>query len=528
MNPEALQAVALEVAAARSLDCALSKIVTGLAGEPGVALARIWLIRPGEDCETCALRSECPRDVDCLHLAASVGQSQLTPDLTWNGLDGRFRRFPIGVRKVGQIGATGESLLHTIECPKTDWIADHAWIENEGIRCFAGQPLIFAGEQLGVLAVFCRENTDAETFAWLRTFADQAAVAIANARAFEEVEHLREQLELERDYLREERKETSHFAGLIGESLALRQLQEQIEAVAPTGASVLIQGESGTGKELIASAIHDRSTRSSSAMVHVNCAAIPRELFESEFFGHAKGAFTGALHERAGRFQIASGGTLFLDEVGEIPLELQGKLLRVLQEGRYSRVGEDHLRDTDVRVIAATNRDLREEVAAGRFREDLYYRISVFPLSSPPLRERPEDIAPLALHFVQLNCDGCATPVPRLTQRNVRDLEAYHWPGNVRELRNVIERALILARGGRLQFDLEPTRPAKVQRRTGDARPVVRTDAEMRADEHANLLAALEASEWKISGPRGTAELLGVKPTTLRSKLKALGIERQR
>ena len=526
MNPAALQAVALEVAAARSLDCALSKIVGGLSAEPGVALARIWLIRPGEDCDTCALRNECAQGVECLHLVASAGSSRLDDTLHWNRLDGRFRRFPLGVRKVGQIGASGEALLHNIDDPGVDWVVDSAWIENEGIRCFAGQPLIFAGEQLGVLAVFCRKDTDAETFEWLRTFADQAAVAIANGRAFEQVEQLRAQLELERDYLREERKETRRFAGIVGESPALHQLQEQIEAVAPTGASVLIQGESGTGKELIATAIHEHSSRADAALVHVNCAAIPRELFESEFFGHAKGAFTGALSERAGRFQIASGGTIFLDEVGEIPLELQGKLLRVLQEGRYSRVGEDHQRDTDVRVIAATNRDLREEIAAGRFREDLYYRISVFPLLSPPLRDRPEDIAPLAQHFLALNCDDCASPIPSLTRRNVRDLEAYHWPGNVRELRNVIERALILARGGRLQFDLDPAHKAKPKHKPDDATPAIRTDAEMRADERDNLLAALEATDWKISGPRGTAELLGIKPTTLRSRLKALGVER--
>ena len=526
MDPRSLQSVALEVAAARSLDRALHEVVRGLHGEPGVALARIWLVRPGTDCATCAMRRECPRDVDCLHLVASAGRSVAQPEVTWDRLDGRFRRFPLNVRKVGRIVSTGEASLLGIDAPNEEWVVDPVWVEQEGIRNFAGQPLVFRGEVLGVLAVFSREDIDVDAFEWLRTFADQAAVAIANARAFDEVEELREQLELERDYLREERLVTQlHSTGIVGRSPALAQLEEQIRAVAPTDASVLIQGESGTGKELIACAIHERSRRAAQPMVHVNCAAIPRELFESEFFGHAKGAFTGALQERAGRFQIANGGTLFLDEVGEIPLEQQGKLLRALQEGRYSRVGEDGLRTTDVRVVAATNRDLREEVAGGRFREDLYYRLSVFPIQAQPLRERVEDIAPLALHFLQVGHDARDGDAPRLTQRNVRDLEAYHWPGNVRELRNVVERAVILARGGRLRFDL-----AAPQARTGVERgasePEIRTDAELRADEAANMRAALDAAGWKVSGPGGAAELLGLKPTTLRSRMQALALRK--
>jgi len=524
MKPKALQAVSLEIAAARSLESVLSMVVRGLAAEPGVALARIWLIRPGTDCGTCALREECPREVDCLHLVASEGSSEIDPDLRWDRVDGRFRRFPLGVRKVGLIGSTGEALCYLIDDANEEWIADPVWARNESIRCFAGQPLVFRGEVLGVLAVFQREAMGEIAFDWMRFFADQAAVAIANARAFDEIEELRRQLELERDFLREERKVIRHFAGLVGESPALSQIQDQVEAVAPTEASVLIQGESGSGKELIACAIHDRSARAGGPMIHVNCAAIPRELFESEFFGHAKGAFTGALQERAGRFQIANGGTLFLDEVGEIPLELQGKLLRVLQEGRYSRVGEDGLRDTDVRVVAATNRDLAVEVAEGRFREDLYYRLSVFPIRVPPLRERPEDVVPIALHFLELASEG--RPTPSLSKRDARELEAYDWPGNVRELRNVVERALILSRGGRLRFDLDPTRPRAPRR--AEPSTEIRTDAELREDERRNLLAALEATAWKVSGPGGTAELLGLRPTTLHSRMRAMGIERPR
>lgn len=526
MDLQALQSLALDVASARCLDLTLGRIVDGLADAEKVALARIWLIKQGEDCDSCAFRSECPQEVDCLHLVASAGRSQLQGEIEWDQLDGRFRRFPMNVRKVGHIGGTGEALRYDIDDSEQDWIANPAWAENEGIRSFAGQPLVFRGETLGVLALFYRDTISEDEFRWLRLFADQAAVAIANSRAFEEVESLREQLELERDYLREERKVAHRFEGLVGESEALRQIERQVEAVAPTEANVLIQGESGTGKELIATAIHERSARAKKPMVHVNCAAIPRELFESEFFGHAKGSFTGALRERAGRFQIANGGTLFLDEIGEIPLELQGKLLRVLQEGRYSRVGEDSLLASDVRVVAATNRCLKDEVAAGQFREDLFYRLSVFPILSPPLRERPADILPLALHFLETRQAHRDSAPLKLSQRNVRDLQAYSWPGNVRELQNVIERAAILSRGGRLQFTFEGQGSPAVHPLPQGSSGGIRTEAEMRADERANTLAALEACQWRISGPRGAAALLDIKPTTLRSRLAALGIDR--
>ncbi len=231
----------------------------------------------------------------------------------------------------------------------------------------------------------------------------------------------------------------------------------EVEIVAPSEATVLILGETGTGKELIACAVHERSRRREKPLIRVNCTSIPKELFESEFFGHTKGAFTGAIRDRAGRFEAAAGGTLFLDEVGEIPLELQSKLLRVLQEKSYERVGEERTRRADVRIIAATNRDLKSEVAAGRFRADLYYRLNVFPLRVPALRERKEDIALLATHFVALLVKELGCPPPRLTRAGIETLQGYHWGGNIRELRNVIERAVIMARGGALEFDLPVT-----------------------------------------------------------------------
>jgi DNA-binding NtrC family response regulator len=318
---------------------------------------------------------------------------------------------------------------------------------------------------------------------------------------------------------------------IIGQSLALRQILSQIEMVAPTDASVLILGETGTGKELIARELHRRSRRKDKPLVRVNCACIPKELYESEFFGHARGAFTGAVKDRVGRFEAAAGGTLFLDEIGEIPLELQSKLLRVLQEKCYERVGEEITRRADVRIVAATNRDLKKEVTEGRFREDLYYRLNVFPMKLAPLRERREDIPLLATHFVELSLRELGCPRPRLTRAGIEILQGYDWPGNIRELRNVIERAVIFAHGGALDFDLpaidsSPV-PTQTAPRLGDRAGLeYRTDSEMQRLERENLFAVLEKTAWKIKGLDGAAELLGVKPTTLISRIGKMGLRR--
>ena len=321
------------------------------------------------------------------------------------------------------------------------------------------------------------------------------------------------------------------FGKIIGQSGACRRIISQVEVVAPTDATVLILGETGTGKELIAREIHQRSRRKDKPLVRVNCTSIPRELFESEFFGHAKGAFTGAIKDRAGRFEIAAGGTLFLDEVGEIPLELQSKLLRVLQEKCYERVGEDRTRQTDVRIIAATNRDLKKDIGAGHFREDLYYRLNVFPLQVPPLRERKGDITLLATHFVELLVKELGCPKPRLTRAGIEALESYEWPGNIRELRNVIERAAIFARGGALEFDLPVTGasvdPTSFGPQYSDGLdPEYLTESEMRRRERENLLAILQKTGWRIKGSDGAAELLGVKATTLVARIKKMGFNR--
>ncbi|MBI1922783.1 sigma 54-interacting transcriptional regulator, partial [Candidatus Poribacteria bacterium] len=307
---------------------------------------------------------------------------------------------------------------------------------------------------------------------------------------------------------------------------------QQIELVAPTDASVLIQGESGTGKELVARAIHAHSQRRTKTMVKVNCGAIPRELFESEFFGHVKGAFTGALKDRRGRFELADGGTLFLDEVSEIPLELQSKLLRVTQEGQFERVGDEHTRQVNVRIIAATNRDLKKEVEAGRFREDLFYRLSVFPIMVPPLRERMEDTPLLAAHFIEILYTRLNRPKARLTPDQIHQLQRYDWPGNVRELQNILERAVIISRGGplRLELALPETLPTENLQPASDRKSPTKagfvSDAEFKRRERDNIMGALEHANWKVFGSGGAAELLGIKPTTLISRMKAMNIQK--
>jgi transcriptional regulator with GAF, ATPase, and Fis domain len=315
---------------------------------------------------------------------------------------------------------------------------------------------------------------------------------------------------------------------IVGSSRALRQVLQQVAPVASTDATVLITGESGTGKELLAREIHKRSRRSRRPFVKVNCSAIPREMFESEFFGHARGAFTGAISERRGRFQIADGGTIFLDEVADLPLEMQPKLLRVLQEGEYERVGEDDTRKVDVRVIAATNHDLVDQVRARRFRQDLFYRLNVFPLELPPLRSRKDDIPQLAAHTVAMMSTRHRVPPPLLTAEDIECLQRYDWPGNIRELQNAIERAVILSKGARLRLDVALPRIAGVPGEPiwpSDAYDdVVLTDRECRERERANVMRALERCQGRIYGRGGAADLLGINPTTLASRLRALKI----
>ncbi len=326
-----------------------------------------------------------------------------------------------------------------------------------------------------------------------------------------------------------ERNARHPIVEIIGESSSMQDVVSAIHQVAATSATVLISGETGTGKELVARAIHNASPRASKPFVRVNCAAIAATLWESEFFGHEKGAFTGAASRRLGRFELAQGGTIFLDEVGELPLELQPKLLRVLQEHEYELVGSSQTRKIDVRVLAATNRDLPAEVAAGRFREDLYYRLNVFPITVPPLRERNGDVELLAQQFVDRLSSRLRIPRPTLTTDCLRRLRAYHWPGNVRELENMIERAVILAQDGTLSLrKVLPLETLQVFHEPSGRglKPQIRTKSDLREVERDTILQALERSGWKVAGPNGAAQALGVPASTLASRMKSLNIQR--
>ncbi|MBY0506814.1 MAG: sigma 54-interacting transcriptional regulator [Bryobacteraceae bacterium] len=523
MDLEPLPAVILAIAEQRSLDAVLRIIIEAVARQPDVALARLWLREADHACPICSTADAEP----ALHLRASAGRPQV-PGVDWSRIDGSFHRLPLSPShlKIAHMAATGESIRIPQLAEDHQWLRQPDWARDEGLVSFAGHPVLFRGECLGVLAVFRRAPADDECFGWLRTMANAAGVAIANVRAFEENETLRRQLEDERDYLREEVESVGAFGEILGRSPALARLLHQVEMVAGTEANVLVLGESGTGKELIARAIHQRSGRSHKPLVKVNCGSIPHELFESEFFGHVRGSFTGAVKDRLGRFQLADGGTLFLDEVGEIPLDLQAKLLRVLQEGEFERVGDEVTRRVNVRVVAATNRDLKQEVNEGRFRLDLYYRLGVFPMELPPLRERAEDIPELVAHFIRQAALRFHIAPPSVSQREIERAQRYRWPGNVRELQNAVERALIVAHGGKLVFDLPETGPAKPKPAAVPAGVVI-PEREWRERERANLLAALQAANFKVSGKDGAAELLGVNPGTLASRLKALGIDKR-
>jgi transcriptional regulator with GAF, ATPase, and Fis domain len=523
----------LELAQERSLDGVLRKAIDAAAAVPGVALARVYLLAPGDICPTCPQRSVCPDQAQCLHAAVSGGRLRHGAAEEWSSQEDDYRRIPLGDFPAGR-AVTGGIAVVGRNREGEGWIADPALAEREQLCGYIHEPIKYRGAVLGLFAVLLRAEPgpDAETLT--RVIADHLGAAVANARAFAEVERLRRQLELDNEYLREEIVAEGAFGGIIGQGPAIRSTLEQVDLVAPTDATVLIQGESGTGKELVAREIHRRSRRAARPLVKVNCAAVPPELYESEFFGHARGAFTGALRDRAGRFEVADGGTLFLDEVGEIPLVLQGKLLRVLQEGTYERVGEEQSRLVDVRVIAATNRVLKKEMTAGRFREDLYYRLNVVPITVNPLRERREDIPMLAAHFLDHACQRLHLRRPRLTRDHVRELQQYDWAGNVRELENVIERAVIMARRhGQLRFDLagdgpRASAPAALPPagREGSRAKAVLPDAEVRRLERENIQAALRQCGGRIRGSGGAAELLGLKPTTLASRIKTLGIRK--
>jgi len=529
MQPATLPQVMVATARQRVLSDVLRTMTDGIAQCANVVLARIWLVEPSDLCGVCRGRKDASDHTRILHLVASAGTS-CDPNADCGRLDGAFHRFSVGERKIGRVAESGEPLLLSGLRGDEEWVADRGWLAREGIRTVAAQPLIFRGDTLGVLALFDRGALDPEALEWLRVFADYAAVSIANARAFEEIDVLRARLEEENLYLRQEVTSALRFGAFVGEGPGLQKVLRQVQLVAPTDASVLITGESGTGKELVARAIHDASSRKGRALIKVNCSAVPDSLFESEFFGHVKGAFTGALSDRPGRFELADRGTLFLDEIGEIPIGMQTKLLRVLQEQEFERVGDTRTRKVDVRVIAATNRDLKREVEAGRFRQDLFYRLSVFPVEIPPLRERREDIPPLVLHFVTQSARRLNRPIPRVKHAELTRLAAHDWPGNVRELQNLVERAVIVWQGGPFEIPLESVARQKALPPAAGtpSEPSLLTRDELKRLERESISRALQQANGKVSGPGGAAELLGLKPTTLASRIATLGLKERR
>ena len=718
MQAEPLLSLAVSVAGEQSLHGVLEGIVRGLATQPGVALARIWLLRPGDLCDSCFMRAECRDPTQCLQLVASAGTPLNSPGEDWSFLQGHFRRMPLNARKVGTIGATGIPIFIENFAPENEWLARADWAKREGIRGFAGHPLIFRGKTLGVQALFSRQPLDEQAFIWIRMFADQAAVAITNAQAFEDrtraeavavrsevrlrtlltannaiitnlsqdallhavsdalrqlltfdfmgialyypeqdafrilavegdlgyfrpgrevsregnsigwvfdhqsplirrdlekdqqysnerrfaaegmrsqcivpllvhgncigvlvvasnkrgrynnddaqflqeianqialalenmksyeqIATLKARLETENTYLQEEIHQEHDFDEIVGNSTVLLELLRKVDLVAPSDSTVLLLGETGTGKELIARAIHSRSRRSNRPLVKVNCGSIPTGLVESEMFGHVKGAFTGATTNRIGRFELANRGTLFLDEVGELPPETQVKLLRVLQEQEFEPVGSSRTIRVDVRVIAATNRDLEKSVRAGLFRSDLYYRLNVLPLVVPPLRERRSDIPHIVMHLLERFSKKAGKALARVSQGTMELLTNYSWPGNVRELQNVIERGVVLSRGSVLSLgpDFLPMEAPAVP--AADAfdstlsnSPTALSDIvegslpiplSLEEVERRHILFVLGQTGWVINGDKGAAAILGIHPSTLRSRMDKLGIVRR-
>jgi formate hydrogenlyase transcriptional activator len=717
VQAEPLLSLAVTVAGEHSVQGVLDNIVKGLASEPGIALARIWLLMPGDLCDSCFMRTECRDQTQCLHLVASAGTPNKSPNEDWSFLQGHFRRMPLNARKTGVIGASGTPILIKDFAPKNEWIARPDWARREGIRAFAGHPLVFRGKTLGVLALFSRLPLDEHCFVWLRMFADQAAVAITNARAFEDQKHaeaaaqrsevrlrtllsannaiishlsqnallpavsqtlgqtlafdfaavalydpdrdafrlwavegnldyfhpgrevsrqddsigwvfdhrspsvrcdlekehqhstecrfaaegmrshcivpllargncigvlaiasrktdlydnddaeflqeianqialaienmrsyeeiaaLKARLETENVYFQEEIRREHDFDEIVGNSPVLLELLRKVELAAPSDSNVLLFGETGSGKELIARAIHARSARKDRPLVKVNCGSIPTGLVESELFGHIKGAFTGATANRVGRFELANKGTLFLDEVGELPLETQVKLLRVLQEQEFEPVGSSRTVRVNVRVIAATNRDLEKAVREGLFRSDLYYRLNVLPLMIPAIRERKADIPQIVMFFLERFSKKAGKKIAGVSQDTMKALVDYSWPGNVREIQNVIERGVVLMRGSVLNLGLDfvpvdflganaahVSTVARIEdRRTPDSvSDLSSIPLSLEEVERRHILSVLEHTHWVINGEKGAATILGIHPSTLRSRMDKLGIVRR-
>lgn len=440
-------------------------------------------------------------------------QANVPADLV-GGHEGAIEGSPAGV-----VWQTQQPLLVSDLACEDRWPTVTRCMREDGVSSFCFMPLTTAARRLGAMGFLSltKEAYGDVDLEFLQQVANQVAVAVENALAFQEIAELKDKLAKEKLYLEEELRVEHGFDDIIGDSKPLKQVLKQVEVVAPTDSTVLIQGETGTGKELIARAIHRLSDRSERTFIKLNCAAIPTGLLESELFGHERGAFTGAISQKAGRFELADKGTIFLDEVGEIPLELQSKLLRVLQEQEFERLGSTKTIRVNVRLIAATNRDLKRLVEVNQFRSDLYYRLNVFPITAPPLRERREDIPILVRYFTQHYAVRMKRNIQTVPAKTLDVLSRYAWPGNIRELENLVERSVILTQGADLQVPIG-------ELQTASHLPSPTTTLE--EAEREQILRALHDTKWIIGGSEGAATRLGLKRTTLQSKMQKLGISR--
>lgn len=470
---------------------------------PSIRQLRAWLLQISQACPLCSLDNPLSNKSEtALHLSYPINEK-------------KYHYVPINGTKLGNWTLKKESFL----LRKHEFNPHEFGFQIENASNLVGQVLDVHGNASGYIMIM-GDDLNEDDCSHLNILSKISMSAIHTLFVEQEIKLLKQRLYIENSLLKEEIQKQHDFGFIIGHSSELKKVLEKVEMVAPTDASVLITGQSGTGKELIARAIHEKSQRSDKPLIKVNCASIPRELFESEFFGHVKGAFTGAHRNREGRFHMANGGTLFLDEVGEIPLELQSKLLRVLQEDQFEMVGDDQTQTVDVRIIAATNQNLVNH--PNNFRQDLYYRLSVFPIQCPSLQERCEDIPLLAQHFVEQACKHFNKPSIMLTKQQIQELKNHDWPGNIRELKNLTERAVIASKNGLCTFEI----PSSITSKNFQSNAIL-TQTEIQELEKNNIVNALTKTRGKISGIGGAAELLGMMPSTLASRLAKLGLKKE-
>ena len=520
---EMLRGITRQMATAEDFETVLQSIVSGLVDRGEAVLARIFLLLEDQECAICRKRIDDGQmkatKERCLHLVAEGGGPPGSANL--------FHRLPLDSKlPVAEIARTRQAFLiddwRSLEQFRTDERIAPLW-NSLGVIGVAGYPLEVHGELLGAIGYLARRRITMEEYEVLGIFADQAAMAIKSAQLFADIERYKNRLEVENEYLQDEIRAESGFDHIVGASSALRSVLQKVRQVAGVETTVLLTGETGTGKELIARALHEGSARKDRPLIKINCGAIPQGVVESELFGHEKGAFTGALQKRIGRFELADKGSLFMDEVGELPLDTQVKLLRVLQEQEFERVGSTRPMKVDVRLVAATNRDLEREVSEGRFRSDLFYRLNVFPIRLPPLRERVGDIPVLVDHFLATFQRKMGKSLTRVDDKSMDQLQRYPWPGNIRELQNVLERACVLATGP--VVSLGETLRAAPPMTPANGSPAVATPLlKLEDSERAHIRRALAVAGGRVHGPTGAAELLGINPSTLRSRMQKLGI----